>query len=575
MARTLTIGTRGSKLALWQTEHVAQRLEKTAPGVRCRIETLVTQGDRRLDQPLPEIGGKGLFTAELEEALRRRQIDLAVHSLKDLPVDDTPGLVIGAILSRADVRDVLVARGGWTLATLPHGAVVGTSSLRRQAQLLAVRSDLAIRSIRGNVDTRVRKVISGEYDAALFAGAGLLRLGLESYISEWLSVDLMLPAPGQGALAVQCRADDLATLDLLAAIDDRFVRTAVWIERQFLQGLGGGCSAPIGAYAIVGSSGRGAEEISAQAVVGTPDGRRLIRVEANGAEPEAVVYALLQNARAAGSDTILAARAAPTQAPLQGRRIVVTRTTDQARDFRFKLQSAGATVVEIPAIRIVPVAEWQPLDEAIGNLSRYNWILFTSSNAVEIFWQRLAALGEGAALPAALKVGAVGSATGEALRERGVEPDLTPGRYSGEDLAQALPNVEGARILLPRASAGRRELVEILQARGAVVDDIAIYHTEAAPIDPAAMAELEKGVDAITFTSGSTARHFAAGLNQHGKMDLLARTLLACIGLATAETVRELGLQPGLVAAEQTIDGLTAALIEHFRDASRSPSRAA
>ena len=170
-----TLGTRTSALALWQTNHIIERLQRAWPGLACHLQPFVTQGDKTqaLDQPLPEIGGKGLFTAELERALLAGEIDLAVHSLKDLPVEDVPGLTIGAITSRADVRDALVARNGWTLATLPPGAVVGTSSTRRAAQLQALRPDLTIRSIRGNVDTRIRKVFNGDYDATLLALAGL------------------------------------------------------------------------------------------------------------------------------------------------------------------------------------------------------------------------------------------------------------------------------------------------------------------------------------------------------------------------------------------------------------------
>ena len=232
---------------LWQSNHIISRLQAAWPTLTCRIEPFITQGDRTQAQgkALPAIGGKGLFTAELEDALCEGRIDIAVHSLKDLPVEDSPGLTLGAITTRADVRDALVARNGWTLATLPSGAVVGTSSTRRAAQLLAQRPDLTIRTIRGNVPTRVRKVHDGDYDATLLAAAGLERLGLLAHVTELLAFDLMLPAPGQGALAVQCRAADTQTLAILAAVNDEVARAAVTAERAFLHGLGGGCSAPV------------------------------------------------------------------------------------------------------------------------------------------------------------------------------------------------------------------------------------------------------------------------------------------------------------------------------------------
>ena len=207
---TLRIGTRGSRLALWQTEHIRAGLLATSPGITVEIVQMTTSGDRIIDRPLPEIGGKGLFTQELEAALLAGQIDLAVHSLKDLPTEIAPEFSIGAILPRANPFDALISRDGRTLDTLPPGAVVGTSSLRRQAQVHAHRPDLRVESLRGNVDTRIRKALdpAGPYDAVILAVAGLARLQHDDVITEILPAEIMLPAPGQGAIAVQCRADD-------------------------------------------------------------------------------------------------------------------------------------------------------------------------------------------------------------------------------------------------------------------------------------------------------------------------------------------------------------------------------
>lgn len=296
----LTIGTRTSQLARWQTQHVAARLRQAWPAVTCALEPFVTQGDRTLERPLPQIGGKGLFTLELEEALRAGRIDLAVHSLKDLPVDDAPGLIVGAILGRADVRDVLVARRGWTLATLPPGAVVGTSSLRRQAQLLHARPDLDVRSIRGNVETRMRKALEGDYAATVLAAAGVTRLGLDDAVTEWLPLEAMLPAPGQGALAVQCRAADAAMRALLAALDQAEVRAAVTAERAFLQALGGGCAVPVAAYATWDAAGG-----QLRGLVGAVDGRRLIRVQGAGGDPLQLGRQVAEAALAQGAGELL------------------------------------------------------------------------------------------------------------------------------------------------------------------------------------------------------------------------------------------------------------------------------
>ena len=245
----LTFAIRPSALARWQTARVIQLLQAAHPGLRCSEYVIATAGDRVADRPVPEIGGKGLFTRELEDALLSGEVHAAVHSLKDLPVESTPGIVVAAIPERESAYDALVSASGQTLSALPEGARVGTSSLRRAAQLLARRPDLTILPLRGNVDTRVGKVLNSEYDAIVLAQAGLMRVGLQAHISEVLPLEVMLPAPGQGALAVQCRAYDSETLELLAAIHDPLTAAAVDAERSFLGGLGRGCLLPIAAFA--------------------------------------------------------------------------------------------------------------------------------------------------------------------------------------------------------------------------------------------------------------------------------------------------------------------------------------
>ncbi len=278
----LVFATRPSALARWQTQSVIQALKRIHAGLTCEVHTITTQGDRILDKPLPEIGGKGLFTQELEHELLSGAVNCAVHSLKDLPVEITPGLTIGCIPDRGEVRDALVSKNGLRLESLPAGARIGTSSLRRAAQLLALRPDLRIESLRGNVDTRVRKALDGQYDAIILAGAGLVRLGLENHVTQWLPLETLLPAPGQGALAVECRVEDPLTLGLLAALDDAPTRRAVTAERAFLEGLGGGCSVPVAAYAA--SSGQ-PTEVRLNGLVASIDGRQIIKVAGEGSDP--------------------------------------------------------------------------------------------------------------------------------------------------------------------------------------------------------------------------------------------------------------------------------------------------
>lgn len=300
----LTFATRPSALARWQTRWVINALQGIYPDLVCEEKVITTRGDKILDKPLPEIGGKGLFTQELENELLSEEVHCAVHSLKDLPVASPAGLTIGCIPIRAEVRDALISKNGSTLATLPQNAVVGTSSLRRAAQLLAARPDLRIESLRGNVDTRLRKVLEGQYDAIILAGAGLTRLGLDEHVTEWLSLDLMLPAPGQGALAVQCRSADQTTLGLLAALDDESTRNAVTAERAFLSGLGGGCAVPVAAYAEVSLK----SQVSGFRLVGlviSEDGMKAIKVTGEGTDALQLGSDLAQKAIEQGASEIL------------------------------------------------------------------------------------------------------------------------------------------------------------------------------------------------------------------------------------------------------------------------------
>ena len=284
--RTIRLGTRRSALARWQTDHVGSLLSTAWPNLVAQTVVISTRGDQVLDTPLPMLGGKGAFTAELERALRVSDIDFAVHSLKDLPTAAPDGLVVGAVPRRADPRDVLVTRAGHTLATLPEGATIGTSSRRRAAQILHARPDLKIKDIRGNVETRIGKVKdpNGPYDATILARAGVDRLERLDDADEVLPFDVMLPAPGQGALGIQCR-DESSSLALLERINDSTTRLAVTAERGFLAALGGGCSLPIGALGTIEG-----DDLYVQGRVVSLDGVRKIEVEATLAlsgDPEA------------------------------------------------------------------------------------------------------------------------------------------------------------------------------------------------------------------------------------------------------------------------------------------------
>lgn len=274
----LTIGSRGSQLALWQARWIQARLESI--GAECRLSIIHTTGDKITDVALSKVGTKGLFTKEIEEALLNGAIDLAVHSLKDMPTELPDGLTLAAIPEREDARDAMV---GVRLSALAKHARIGTSSLRRAAQLRAIRPDLEIENIRGNLDTRLRKLDAGQYDAIMLASAGLRRLGWENRISELLEPDVMCPAVGQGALAVETREDGGEAHELSKRLEHTDTRIAVTAERAVLASLGGGCQVPIGAYATV-DNGR---MVHIRAVVVSPDGSQVIRKEARGLAKDA------------------------------------------------------------------------------------------------------------------------------------------------------------------------------------------------------------------------------------------------------------------------------------------------
>ncbi len=276
--KKITVATRGSMLALWQAEWVKSELEKKYPDIEVELLKIKTTGDKITDVPLAQVGGKGLFTKEIEEALLRKDADLAVHSMKDVPTFFPEGLHLRAITEREDPRDALISHEpGLKLAELKPDAVVGTSSLRRKAQLLALRPDFKIEDLRGNVDTRLRKVKEGEYDAIILAGAGLRRLGWAKRITEYIDPDVMLPAIGQGALGIETRVDDDDTNELVSFFDHRETSIAVTAERALLGRLEGGCQVPIAAFGTVDDS-----VVKLTGLVASVDGKRIIKDAISG-----------------------------------------------------------------------------------------------------------------------------------------------------------------------------------------------------------------------------------------------------------------------------------------------------
>jgi hydroxymethylbilane synthase len=542
----IVVGTRGSALALAQTEIVRDALRHRHPGVAIRVERIMTTGDTRSDVPLSQLG-RGIFVTEIETALREGRIDLAVHSAKDLPSTLANDLTLAAILPRADARDVLVSPYG-SVAKLPPGARVGTSSPRRACQLRALRADLEPVDVRGNVDTRLRKLAEGAFDALVLAAAGLIRLGRASEITEWLNPVMMVPSVGQGALAVETRANDERTIGLVASLDDLDTRAAVLAERAFLAELGAGCRAAAGAHARVEG-----ERLRILALIGAVDGRHVRTVRAgDAARAEELGSAVARELLRAGGAVFLARE----RSTLSGKVVAVTRPVAQIEELAALLTANGATAVSCPAIEIQPIVDHTLVDAALEDLAHVNWMVFTSANAVHAVADRLNALGIGA--PESLRLAAVGSATAGVLAQRIRRADFFPSRSTAETLADELPDAHGQTVLFPRGDLAADTLLSRLRARGARVRDVIIYRTVPGTGLETLAASLRDGVlDAVIFTSPSTVRAAAALFTTREAAD---RPAIICVGPTTARAARELGLEPDAEAPTPTVGGIVETL---------------
>ena len=551
MLSHLVIGTRGSDLALAQSRAVASALQTAWPGLTVELRVVVTRGDRNLNRPLPEIGGKGLFTRELEDALRAGTIDLAVHSLKDLPVEDAPGLRVGAVTGRAARHDVLYSMHGWTLETLPPRAVVGTSSPRRAAQLALIRPDLRVMTLRGNVPTRLRRVKEGKYDAALLAEAGLVRLDLlDPARCVLLPLDVMIPAPGQGALAVQCRADDSDTAALLTPLHDPAAALETGVERAFLQALGGGCAVPVGAAC---------EAEGSRLRLRVFRDRWRVTVEGAADRPAELVTRAVEALRARETGT------------LSGRRVVITRTRDQAGALREMLEGRGAVVLELPLIEIQLQNDTVPAPEGTDLL------VFTSANGVRAFVDLLARQGADPARWRALPAAVIGPGTARAAVELGFNVAITAEQSVAEAFLAALQNrlaeLQGKQLVVIQGAQARDTLCEGLRQAGARVIRVTPYQTcrrTAVTETEAAMLEAFRP-EGVAFTSASTARAYAGAIPAELRKRLEAwGARYLSIGPQTTRAAEAAGLPIAGTAKRYDLEGLTGILEELFCDSEKN-----
>ena len=469
-------------------------------------------------------------------------MDLAVHSLKDLPTELPEGLALAAVPEREMPYDALVGR---KLDELETGAVVGTSSLRRAAQLKSLRRDLVIKDIRGNLDTRLRKLDEGQYQAILLAAAGLRRLGWGERIAEVLEPARMCPAVGQGALGIETRADGEA-FDIVSRLDHGPSRAAVTAERAALAALGGGCQVPMGAYAEVDG-----DRLKVYAVVADPDGTFVISASMEGRVAEAAELGAEAARRllAQGARVILS-KVYGESPMLAGQRVLVTRAQSQAGGLTTQLRCMGAEVVELPVIELRELEFEAPQGP-------YDWVLFTSANAVVSFLDRTA-------MPAGAKAAAIGPATEGELKERGIDVALTAETSTGEGLAAAFAGIDldGKRLLIPRAETARAVLEGALKARGAEIDIVPVYRN----VVPKGLGEAARALfsgetkpDWVTLMSPSAVKNLLAAVG----LDALKGVKIATIGPVTSEAARRHGLTVAAEAAEATADALGRAMSEN------------
>jgi hydroxymethylbilane synthase len=527
-SKPIRIGTRGSALALAQSRAVASALEREGRAVRVVI--VETEGDRRA----PDTAwGEGAFVAAIERALLDDRVDAAVHSAKDVPTEESPGLRIAAYLPREDPSDVLVVREGRRLDSLddlPRGARVGTDSPRRQGFLLAARPDLQLHPLHGNVDTRLRRLDDGETDALVLAAAGLLRLGRADRIGFRLAPELVPPAAGQGAIAVQVRSSDARTVALAASIDDGATRVAVETERHVLSRLGGGCRAPIGVLARLSGGNLGVVAGRVE-----PDGgnARFARATGDAADAGTLVSEVLHALEGGAREP-------------RGGAVLVTRPRGQSEALVRALNRRGVDAVVAPTVAIEPPHDAGALESAVARGDRVRWFVVTSANGAQAGTAAARAIGVD---PQTLPWATIGPGTAAALGDVAVRPWL-PSRASAAALGEELPVEPGDAVVLLRGSLADATLPAALAQRGADVVDVEAYRTSEAPADSRAVVERElrdQRLAAVVFASPSAVRGLLAlaGSSRAAVLGLPA----VCIGSTTAAAAQEHGFGRVVVAA--------------------------
>ncbi|MEI7526108.1 MAG: hydroxymethylbilane synthase, partial [Mariniphaga sp.] len=556
------------KLALYQAFLVQEELQKHYPDTTFIIEIIKTKGDQILDVALSKIGDKGLFTKEMETALFNGEIDMAVHSLKDLPTRFPEGAMLGAVLKRGDIRDALISLDGRKVKDLTSDDVIATSSLRRKAQLLRINPDFKIIEIRGNVNTRIRKMQEGYCNVMVMAGAGLQRLEMGEYISELFDPELMIPACSQGAIAVEIRENDPATADLVSKINHTESFAATEAERTFLGTLEGGCQIPVGSYTEIEG-----DKFKITGFISSIDGSKFLRESAEGPLSDAVYLSarLAKSLYNQGGAQILSEIRIETLAnpqavlTLKDKVIISTRALEASDTLPEIIRSSGAKLLSLPMIEIIPSPLDTQMTEDLNNLDSFDWIFFTSKNGVVNFFKQLIDLKGNTTLPKTLKIAVIGLKTGLELEYYGYAPTFISEENTAEEFLnrfEAKYKPANLKILLSLGNLADNTLENSFSIRN-ITRRINVYQTvKPTQADQAILDQIKNDAyDLIVFTSPSTFNNFCTFIEP----SLLGRLKIASIGSVTTKAIQKAGFEPLFTARKSNAEGIRDAINEFYQ----------
>ena len=568
MKHTIRIGTRGSKLALYQAYRVKDELEQKFPEKHFEIVVIKTKGDKILDVPLSKIGDKGLFTKELEVAMFNNEIDMAVHSLKDLPTIFPEGTKLGAVLERGTVNDALVSKDHLNLSELTSEHTIATSSLRRKAQLLRLNPNFNIVEIRGNVNTRIRKMNEGYCDAMIMAGAGLQRLEMDEAITEILNTETMIPACGQGAIAIEIKDNDPEIEAIISQINHKETMITSSAERVFLNTLEGGCQIPVGSTCKIEG-----DQVKITGFIASIDGSKFLKetVSAPVKNANELAKELANKLFNAGGKEILDAirdknlPSSQTALPLKDKIIISTRPTNIHDDLPELLTKAGATVVSLPMIKIEQTQLSATEEKSLQNIDQFQWVIFTSKNGVVSFFKQLIEIKSNTTLPNNLKIAVIGKNTAAELDYYGYAPYFTANENSSDGLLKELKekhSLQNQNILLALGNLADDKLETELSKTNSITRVNTYQTVKPKSADPKILDTISiNKYDLIVFTSPSTFNNFC---HFYGTENI-SKVKIASIGAVTSEAIRQGNAEPLITAKTSNAEGLYKTIIDYYQ----------